>query len=242
MNEVAGMDAACLARDIGRAVPARATRTEGPIRVLFVEDDPNRRELLVNKLARSGFAAWSFADSASLLGALGAGVDADFIIVFDGGLSKTSGIDVLPLLRRHRVDLPVIMLTDLLAAQESRASDGRAIGSPPDKSIACSRLVLKADMKRAYWDGVDVGLTRGEYDMVDFMASNTGRFVTYRAIYDRLHYQGFIAGNGTDGYRANVRSAIKRIRNKFRALDATFAEIETYMKFGYRWGKPRGAA
>ena len=65
-----------------------------------------------------------------------------------------------------------------------------------------------------------------------------GRFVTYRAIYDRMHYEGFIAGSGGDGYRANVRSAIKRIRNKFRERDATFAEIENYNSFGYRWGKP----
>jgi hypothetical protein len=43
----------------------------------------------------------------------------------------------------------------------------------------------------------------------------------------------FIAGSGTDGFRANVRSAIKRIRNKFRACDPTFDEIENYTGFGY---------
>ena len=61
-----------------------------------------------------------------------------------------------------------------------------------------------------------------------------GRYVTYRAIYDRLHYEGFIAGSGDDGYRGNVRSAIKRIRNKFRDLDPDFAEIENYTACGYR--------
>jgi hypothetical protein len=43
--------------------------------------------------------------------------------------------------------------------------------------------------------------------------------MTYCAVYDRLTYEGFIAGIGEDGYRANVRSTIKRIRNKFRACD-----------------------
>ena len=62
-----------------------------------------------------------------------------------------------------------------------------------------------------------------------------GRYVTYRAIYDGLHYEGFIAGSGADGYRGNVRSAIKRIRNKFRSFDPTFDEIENYTGFGYRW-------
>ena len=65
-----------------------------------------------------------------------------------------------------------------------------------------------------------------------------GRYVTYRAIYDRQHYEGFIAGDGADGYRANVRSAIKRIRNKFRSFDSTFDEIENYNGFGYCWKKP----
>ena len=59
--------------------------------------------------------------------------------------------------------------------------------------------------------------------------------MTYRAIYDRLQYKGFIAGSGGDGYRMNVRSAIKRIRNKFRDFDPTFDEIENYPGFGYRW-------
>jgi two-component system response regulator ChvI len=70
------------------------------------------------------------------------------------------------------------------------------------------------------------------------LASNVGRYVTYRAIYDRLRYEGFAAGNGPDGYRMNVRSTIKRIRNKFRERDSTFDEIENYTGFGYRWGKP----
>jgi two-component system response regulator ChvI len=34
-----------------------------------------------------------------------------------------------------------------------------------------------------------------------------------------------------------VRSAIKRIRNKFRDLDPTFDKIENYTGFGYCWRK-----
>jgi two-component system, OmpR family, response regulator ChvI len=64
--------------------------------------------------------------------------------------------------------------------------------------------------------------------------------VTYRAIYDRLTYEGFIAGVGEDRYRTNVRSAIRRIRNKFRACDPAFGEIENYTTFGYYWGSPAG--
>ena len=106
------------------------------------------------------------------------------------------------------------------------------------QTMVCGKLLLRLDVSRAYWQDVDLGLTFGEYNIVHLLASNVGRYVTYRAIYDRLHYEGFIAGDGADGYRANVRSAIKRIRNKFRSLDPTFHEIENYNGFGYCWKKP----
>ena len=87
---------------------------------------------------------------------------------------------------------------------------------------------------------MDVGLTLGEYNIVHLLASHVGRYVTYRAVYDRLRYEGFLAGTGPEGYRANVRSAIKRIRNKFRDLDSTFDKIENYTGFGYCWRKEPG--
>jgi two-component system response regulator ChvI len=103
--------------------------------------------------------------------------------------------------------------------------------------MICGKLLLRSDVSRVYWNDVDLSLTLGEYNIVHLLASKVGRYVTYRAIYDRLHYEGFIAGSGDDGYRANVRSAIKRIRNKFRALDPTFDKIENYTAFGYCWRK-----
>jgi two-component system response regulator ChvI len=107
-----------------------------------------------------------------------------------------------------------------------------------EERVVCDKLLLKPESSRAYWNQVDVGLTFGEYNIVHLLASNAGSFVTYRTVYDRLRHEGFIAGYGADGYRANVRSAIKRLRNKFRALDPTFDEIENYTSFGYCWRKP----
>jgi two-component system, OmpR family, response regulator ChvI len=107
---------------------------------------------------------------------------------------------------------------------------------PVQERLACGKLLLESC--RAYWNQVDVDLTLGEYNIVHLLASKAGSFVTYRAVYDRLRHEGFIAGEGAEGYRANVRSAIKRIRNKFRALDPTFDKIENYTGFGYCWRKP----
>jgi len=48
------------------------------------------------------------------------------------------------------------------------------------------------------------------------------REIRYREIYDLVHGKDFIAGNGSEGYRANVRTFIKRIRKKFRDVDSGF--------------------
>ena len=99
--------------------------------------------------------------------------------------------------------------------------------------------MLKPRVSRAYWDEADINLTLTEFNIVRLLASNVGNHVTYRAVYDCMHHVGFIAGSGENGYRTNVRSSIKRIRNKFRLVDPEFAEIENYPSFGYRWGKPK---
>ena len=56
-------------------------------------------------------------------------------------------------------------------------------------------------------------------------------------IYDEMRYRGFISGNGENGYRTNVRSAVKRIRRKFEKHDPHFDEIRNFMAFGYVWGR-----
>jgi two-component system, OmpR family, response regulator ChvI len=107
-----------------------------------------------------------------------------------------------------------------------------------EEHLTSGKLVLNTETSRACWNQVDVQLTLGEYNIVHLLVSNAGSFVTYRTIYDRLRFEGFFAGTGNHGYRANVRSVIKRIRNKFRACDAAFNEIENYTGFGYCWRKP----
>jgi two-component system, OmpR family, response regulator ChvI len=230
------------------------------IRILLIEDGVIDRGFLTDELSKQGFAVQTVA---SLPGAPDAARDAD-VIVLHCDREKIFSIELLVKLHRQGVNVPVVLLTDEpLPAHECLALDkgavdvicksrgsevlGRRLKSAVKASMEqlrsggptiCGKLALRPDVSRAYWKDVDLDLTFGEYNIVHLLASNEGRYVTYRAIYDRLHYEGFIGGSGADGYRANVRSAIKRIRNKFRALDLTFDEIENYAGFGYCWKKP----
>jgi two-component system response regulator ChvI len=133
-------------------------------------------------------------------------------------IDKTRGVEILA--RRLR-----------LVANSGKP----AANSEADKPIVRGALVLSPTTYRACWKEGDVGLTVGEYDIVQLLASNVGRYQAYRAIYDLQYYEGFVAGQGTEGYRTNVRSSIKRIRQKFCKLDPTFAEIQNSIAHGYRW-------
>jgi two-component system response regulator ChvI len=238
------------------------------IRVLHVEDDPNCREAIADQLSDHGFVVRSFADAMSLANGLAVSSEAD-IILLDWDLPDVSGIELLVELRQAGVNLPVVFLTGYgFTAQENLAFETGAIdfidkargveilarrlrrllkapksaAAPPSASlVVCGKLVLNPNVSRAYWNDFDVGLTLVEYNIVHLLASNAGRRVTYRAIYDRVHYEGFIGGSGEAGYRINVRGIIKRIRKKFLQCDETFAEIDNFVGLGYRWANPTGA-
>ena len=96
-------------------------------------------------------------------------------------------------------------------------------------------LTFDLSQSRASWRGVDIDFTVGEFKVVARLATQPGHWQTYRGLYDVIQSPGFAAGPGSDGYRNNVRSMVKRIRNKFKAHDAAFDQISNYSGFGYCW-------
>jgi two-component system response regulator ChvI len=103
------------------------------------------------------------------------------------------------------------------------------------ETLVLGELELRPESGRAYWKGKEANLTLGEFRIVQSLASQAGRDLRYRDLYDQVHGSGFVAGVGPEGYRTNVRTFIKRIRQKFRELDPSFEKIENYPGFGYRW-------
>lgn len=220
--------------------------------------------MVSGELGDHGFDVLPFADGPSLLDFFAQGGQAD-IVLLDWNLPSVSGIDLLPRLRRNGIQLPVVFLTGRTQpTYEELAFDRGALdfvdksrgvpilvhrlrliagaarrpsGAETVEEIRCGRLLLRPKVSRASWDDSDLGLTVTEFKIVHLLATSAGSYVTYRAVYDCMHYVGFIAGSGENGYRTNVRSCIKRIRNKFRAVDPGFAEIDNYQSFGYRWGR-----
>jgi two-component system response regulator ChvI len=228
--------------------------------LLLVDDDNDFRVAASMELEDLGFGVTAMSDGEAMFEYFASGNHAD-VIVLDWKLPNRRGVDFLTPLRERRISTPVVFFTGIgAAAHESAAFDGGAVdfvdksrglpilakrirriletAMPPpesDEGVRHGHLTLRPRMRRAWWREGDVNLTLAEYNIVEFMASRAGDHVTYRAIYDCVHCAGFVAGSGDEGYRTNVRSTIKRIRNKFRALDEEFSEIENFPAFGYRW-------
>jgi two-component system response regulator ChvI len=119
----------------------------------------------------------------------------------------------------------------------------RRDGGIPAATLKRGPLLIEPAIHQAKWNESPVSLTLGEFRVTERLARAHGD-VSYRQLYDVLKGESFIAGSGSEGYRANVRTLVKRIRQKFCDVDDQFAAIVSVPGFGYRWreGAPDGQA
>ncbi|HXO90603.1 MAG TPA: response regulator transcription factor [Stellaceae bacterium] len=232
--------------------------------LLLVDDDDLFRESLGLNLIDEGYEITSFCNGWEALSYLESGGTAD-VALLDWRMPNLTGLEVLRRMRRTGIAIPVIFLTVLSDDfyEEAALAGGAvdfidksrrlpillkrlqliaegvrpALDSEPLRAISMrfGRLELRFDVNRALWAGQTVDLTLTEFKIVTRLAEKTEQDVGYREIYDLVHGKDFIAGHGAEGYRANVRTFIKRIRKKFRDVDPDFDHIENYPGFGYRW-------
>lgn len=232
-----------------------------PNRLVLVDDDELLREVLAGNLTQAGYEVQVFSDPLQALQAI-PGVHADLLIL-DWKMPGMSGLELLQALRGRGVGTSALFFTShndtiyeeaalalgaadfvdktrSFAILERRISMALHHGDEPRREasptgdVVAGNLILNPANHAAAWRGKPVDLTFGEYRVVELLATS-GRDLSYREIYDALRGENFIAGEGPDGYRANVRALIKRIREKFLAVDPSFAAIANYPGFGYRW-------
>ena len=238
------------------AVPLR------PKRLVLVDDDALFLRVFSQNLTAAGYVPLCFGDPAAALAALAGGTGAD-ACVLDLDMPGLDGLAFLRALSEQAVGIPVMVLTShtapmfeeealrygaldfvdksrgpaiilqrlALLTRPGREQDAAAAGA----DLKLGALLLSRQTRRAHWNGSEVPLSRTEFDVVLLLAGKPGLDVGYREIYDVMKGDGFISGSGEDGYRTNVRAAIKRLRRKFEQIDSGFAALENYPGFGYRW-------
>ncbi len=230
--------------------------------VAVVDDDPLLRRTVASNLEDAGFRVASFENGRAALDYVTGGGPASAILL-DWQMPGMDGPELLRRLRAGGHGVPVIFLTghnqpifeeaalaggavDFVDKSKSfsivlqrlrlaiAGAKGGSGGTNGEGTVSAD-LTLDQESCRAFWRGTAVDLTISEFKVVRLLVSKTGRDVSYREIYDAVRGEGFQAGSGDDGYRANVRALVKRVRQKFRDVDPEFDGITNYPGFGYRW-------
>lgn len=225
--------------------------------LVVVDDDDMLRAVLVGNLTQAGYQVRQFADPQAALAEFDGPAD---LLILDWKMPGMTGLELLQQMRQRGIDTAALFFTshnDTIyeeAALACGAVDfvdktrsftillkrielilGR-VGTVAEQAepLAAGALALDVATHTVRWRGHKVALTFGEFRVVELLV-RAGRDVTYRELYDALRGENFVAGEGPEGYRANVRALIKRIREKFVETDAGFAAIANYPGFGYRW-------
>lgn len=86
---------------------------------------------------------------------------------------------------------------------------------------------------KARYAGEDLGLTKDMFLTLYAIATKPDG-ATYREIYDLCKGKGFIAGQGGQ-FEMNVRTMIKRLRQRLRKVGLPEALIENRPRVGYCW-------
>jgi two-component system, OmpR family, response regulator ChvI len=151
--------------------------------------------------------------------------------IYEEAALQMGALDFVP---KHRC-FAILLRRIELVLSGVKASASTAGSQPRGQSLCVGPLELHFDVNRALWNGRRVDLSLSEFYVVRRLAASPGHDVSYREIHDLTRGEGFLGKQGAEGYRVSARSAMKRIRQKFRMVDGNCNPIETYTGFGYSW-------
>ncbi len=224
-----------------------------PIRVLTIEDDPAIRQGLVDALQFNGYQAIEACD-----GPQGArlAVEAEYeLVLLDLVLPGRSGLDILKDIRRHRPNLPVIILTALGA--ESDRIRGLELGADDyvvkpfsiKELLARMRAVLRRSPERPnhqptfaipgatvhieqrqirFDDGGIEELSQRECELLGYLAAHADRVISREEILTRVWR---LDPRGIETRTIDMH--IARLREKLGDDPANPKVIRTIRGFGY---------
>jgi len=217
------------------------------MRLLIVEDDLELAAAVRAGLDRRGLAsdhASSLGDADQMLQAM-----AYSALVLDLGLSDGDGLDLLHSVRSRQQELPVLILTargdveDRLAGLDAGGDDYlvkpfnmdelvarlRALlrrGGLRESSLALGNLRFDENSRELSIDGISVGLSAREAEIMELLLRRAGRVVTKAFVEDQLFgLDDTLGSNAVEVY-------VHRLRKKLEKAGAS-AAIETIRGVGY---------
>ena len=228
--------------------------------IALVDDDRNILQSLSIALQAEGFATRIYADGEAALKPL---LDnPPDLAVFDIKMPRLDGLELLRRIR-EKSQLPVIFLTSkddeldealglamgaddyiakpfsqrlliariraILRRVELNRTPENSDGEPVADPIERGRLVMDPARHKVLWDGQPVTLTVTEFLILELLAARAGIVRTRNQLMDAAYQDDVYIDDRT------IDSHIKRLRRKFREVDAEFDAIETLYGAGYRF-------
>jgi two-component system, OmpR family, response regulator ChvI len=226
--------------------------------IALVDDDRNILTSVSMALEAEGFAVRCYSDGAEALKGISAQpVD---LAVLDIKMPRLDGMELLGQLRRQSTGLPVIFLTskddevDELLGLRMGADDyikkpfsqrllieriralirrGELVrereNPQSEPVIVRGQLILDPARHLCTWTGQPVELTVTEFLILKSLAHRPGHVKNRDQLMDAAYGEHIYVDDRT------IDSHIKRLRKKFKAVDADFAQIETLYGVGYRY-------
>jgi two-component system, OmpR family, response regulator MprA len=198
-----------LSLHISSAYGGAMTAIDGAPRILFAEDDPGVREALARALRFEGYDVQTASDGGEALEFVGE--NPPDLVVLDVMMPFVDGLSVCRRVREKYRQLPILMLTarhevsDRVAGLDAGADDylakpfaldellarirallRRTMASGNEQSISAVGLFLDPARRVATRDGVDLDLTKTEFDLLDLLMTNAGIVLSRDVLYERI--------------------------------------------------------
>jgi len=232
------------------------------LQLLVVDDDPGIRELLCSYLGKQGFKVSAVEDGKSMDTWL-AENKADLVIL-DLMLPGEDGLSLARRLRSEH-KMPIVMISargddiDRIVGLEVGADDYLPKPFNPRELLARIRAVLRrnwpdtasagdaaaecvfgpfrldAEKRALYRDGIEVDLSRAEFELLQVLASHPNRVLSRDFIMQCL------GGNDRDPFDRSIDVRVTRLRHKIEEDPAQPNFVRTVWGVGYQF-TPEGPA
>ena len=226
--------------------------------ILIADDEPKMRDLVRLYLEKEGFHVSEAGDGQQALDYLR---DGSFdLVILDIMMPRIDGLTACKEIRRT-YDIPVIMLTakgeeiDRVLGFELGADDyvvkpfsprelvarvkallrrtGARTAQADESAMRFPGLVIRYDAREVEVDGNRVGLTPKEFELLAFLAKNTGRVFTREQLLEHVWGYDFY------GDLRTVDTHVKKLREKISQYSDAVSYITTVWGVGYKFEVPK---
>ncbi|MCH5267185.1 MAG: response regulator transcription factor [Lachnospiraceae bacterium] len=221
-------------------------------KILIIDDEKMLTDLLAQHFRDNGYLTYIANNAGEAIAQLGEKPD---IVLMDINMPDVDGLTLCKNIRNHVV-CPIIFLTARITEQDKinglriggddyitkpfslleltarvEAHLRRDLRSRTEPDIVSSGgLIVNISERTVFYEGLEVELSKREFDIMEFLISNANQVFDKERIYEAVW------GLDADGDSSVIKEHIRKIRAKLYKVTGK-EYIETVWGVGYKWKK-----